>query len=145
MNATAADPRDRHGSTDSPVIFFDGVCNLCHRSVRWFIRRDPRGTFRFASLQSAAAAGLLAGRTQGPLLDGVILLSGGTVWSKSDAWIQIFKRLGPGWSALSFLGIFPKKFRDGIYDVIAARRYRWFGKLDSCPAPRPELKDRFLD
>ena len=34
------------------VILFDGVCNFCSFWVRFVIRRDPKGLFRFAPLQS---------------------------------------------------------------------------------------------
>ena len=40
---------------EAPVILFDGLCNLCNRSVAWVIKRDRRRKFRFASLQSDAA------------------------------------------------------------------------------------------
>jgi predicted DCC family thiol-disulfide oxidoreductase YuxK len=55
----------------SPVILFDGLCNLCNSAVAWIVdhdRRDRgRGRFRFASLQSAIARELLskAGAAQG--------------------------------------------------------------------------------
>ena len=42
-------------SSNYPVIFFDGVCNLCNASVNFIIRHDPAGNFRFAALQSAFA------------------------------------------------------------------------------------------
>ena len=41
------------------VVLFDGVCNLCNRSVRFIIKRDPEGVFRFAPLQSDAGVRLL--------------------------------------------------------------------------------------
>ena len=41
--------------------------------------------------------------------------------------------------------IVPRVIRDGIYDVIASRRYRWFGRRAVCMVPTPELRQRFLD
>jgi len=32
-----------------------------------------------------------------------------------------------------------------VYDIIAARRYKWFGRRDACMVPTPDLKQRFLD
>lgn len=128
----------------NPIILFDGVCNLCHASVQWVIRRDPKGIFKFASLQSPAAARLLPAQPSKPTPDSVYLTDNGRIWEKSDAWIEIVKRLGPPWSWLGALGIFPRGLRDAIYDFIAKRRYRWFGKKDACPLPDPKLKDRFL-
>lgn len=129
-----------------PVILFDGVCNLCHRSVRWILKRDAAGTFRFASLQSAAARRMLPERLlSSGTPSSVFLVDGGTVWEKSDAWFEIVRRIGGRWSALGFLRALPRGLRDGVYDFIAARRYRWFGRLDRCPLPDPKYKNRFLD
>ena len=137
-----------------PIVFFDGVCNLCHASVRWTIRRDPRAIFRFASLQSEAAARVLNGAGAAGIDSGsteatpasVLLAANNQIWEKSDAWIQILKHLGGLWAFLGgFCGIFPRGLRDAVYDWIATHRYRWFGKKDSCPLPDPSLKDRFLN
>jgi len=37
---------------DASVLLFDGVCNFCNDAVNFIIDRDPKGRFRFASLQS---------------------------------------------------------------------------------------------
>ena len=34
---------------------------------------------------------------------------------------------------------------DLIYDFIGNRRYRWFGKIDSCWLPTDQLAKRFVD
>ena len=41
------------------IVLFDGVCNLCNGAVRFIIKRDRFGKFRFASLQSDAGRALL--------------------------------------------------------------------------------------
>ena len=46
-------------SGSHPVLLYDGVCGLCNRMVQFVLRRDPAGIFRFASLQSELAAGIL--------------------------------------------------------------------------------------
>ncbi len=38
-----------------PVLLFDGVCHLCHATVRWVAAHDRHASFRFASLESASA------------------------------------------------------------------------------------------
>jgi predicted DCC family thiol-disulfide oxidoreductase YuxK len=38
----------------------------------------------------------------------------------------------------------PPFIRDAVYDWIARNRYGWFGKMDACPVPTPELQARFL-
>ena len=42
------------------LILYDGVCGLCNRGVRFVLKRDRKGVFRFASLQSSAARKILA-------------------------------------------------------------------------------------
>jgi len=34
-----------------PVIVFDGICALCSRWVRFLLRVDTRGRYRFAAMQ----------------------------------------------------------------------------------------------
>jgi len=41
--------------------------------------------------------------------------------------------------------VLPRALRDAVYDVIAARRYDWFGRQDQCRVPTPALQDRFLE
>jgi len=42
------------------IILFDGICNLCNRSVIFILQREKDPTFRFASIQSEIGKELLA-------------------------------------------------------------------------------------
>lgn len=129
---------------DSPVILFDGVCNLCNSSVQWIIRRDGRARFRFASLQSSYAQNLPL--LQGLVLpDSLVLIADGKVYVKSSAALRIAGLLGFPWLLLKGGLIIPRFIRDAVYDFIARNRYRWFGKQEFCMMPSPELKSRFID
>ena len=44
------------------MVVFDGVCNLCNRSVRFILRHEAEPRFQFAPLQSSAGARLLGER-----------------------------------------------------------------------------------
>ena len=35
--------------------------------------------------------------------------------------------------------------QQALYDFIAERRYRWFGKNESCLMPTPEIRSRFVE
>ena len=50
---------NKKGPGDGGIILFDGVCNLCERSVQFIIRHDPDAKFMFAPLQSVYARTLL--------------------------------------------------------------------------------------
>ena len=126
------------------IVFFDGVCNLCNAAVRFIIKRDPRGYFRFASLQSEAAARMLPPDCREKAGDSIILLEDGDCYGTSTAALRIARRLRAPWPLLYGAALIPRFIRDPIYRWIARNRYRWFGKKDSCPLPTPELKGRFL-
>jgi predicted DCC family thiol-disulfide oxidoreductase YuxK len=128
-----------------PVILFDGVCNLCNGAVQFVIKRDTSGTFRFASLQSAAAAALVGPMGKNPAdLDSILLVHKGKVYQKSRAALEIARRMRGAWPLLYGLVIIPPFIRDAVYNWVARNRYRWFGRQESCMVPSPELKSRFL-
>lgn len=131
--------------SSSPVLLFDGVCNLCNASVQWVIRHDPKAIFRFASLQSEAGQALLQ-KFNLPTdeLNTVVLVDGGKVHTRSDVPIQVGKKLGGWWHLLQMFFIIPRPLRNAVYDWIARNRYRWFGKKEECWLPTPELRVRFL-
>lgn len=131
---------------DHPIIFFDGVCNLCNSSVNFIIDRDPASRFRFASLQSDFAKHSLKKRKiDTSKLESIILWKDNKVYTKSDAAIEIAKDMMAPWSWLRILNVIPLFIRDSLYNWIAKNRYRWFGRRDKCRIPSPELKNRFLD
>ena len=131
---------------NNPVIFFDGVCNLCNSSVQFVIKRDPKANFRFASLQSDLAKQLLPkGLSEDDNLQSIVMLSGDTVYTKSTAALRVAKKLSGLWPVLYLFMLIPKFLRDAVYDFIARNRYKWFGKKDECMIPTPEMKERFLD
>jgi predicted DCC family thiol-disulfide oxidoreductase YuxK len=130
----------------SPVILFDGVCNLCNTAVQFVIERDPTAIFRFAALQSDFGQAILAKNavnTEGG--DTMILVENGQVYDRSTAALRIAKSLSGGIQLLSVFLIVPKPIRDFFYKIIARNRYRWFGKQESCWLPTKELKARFLN
>lgn len=131
---------------EAPVILFDGVCGLCQAWVQWVLRRDRRGLFRFAALQSPAAAELLAAAgSEGPLPDSIVLIDGNGVHTRSGAALRILGRMGLPWSLARVACIVPPFLRNLVYDWIARNRYRWFGKKDVCMVPTAAHRERFLD
>jgi predicted DCC family thiol-disulfide oxidoreductase YuxK len=130
----------------SPLLLFDGVCNLCHSGVRWILARDKRGRIEFASLQSKVARERLQAQwPDGTVPDSIVLITEGKLLIRSDAAIGVGRLLGFPWSLGVVFLIVPRFLRDGVYSWIARNRYRWFGKRDVCSLPAPELMERFLD
>ncbi len=128
------------------IVLFDGVCNLCSDSVKFIIRRDRAGKFKFASLQSPRGRELCAANGINPDdLSTMVYVDPSTAYTKSDAVLRIARELsGPTKLASLFL-IVPKFIRDPLYRFVSNRRYRGFGKKESCWLPSPEILGRFLD
>lgn len=130
------------------VVLFDGVCNLCHRSVQFILRHDRAQRFVFASQQSEVGQQLLRQYgvpTEAALADSLVVIEGARAWLESDAALHILYRLGGVWRIAAVLRWAPKGLRDWVYRLIAKNRYRLFGRLERCMVPTPELKRRFLD
>lgn len=127
------------------IILFDGVCNLCNRSVNFIISKDSKDIFRFATLQSDIGMSLMSQHgINTTKTDSVILIDTNEYHERSSAILQIVKNLSGGYALLYFFIIVPKCIRDWGYDYIAKNRYKWYGKKDSCMVPTPELVSKFL-
>ncbi|SFL87554.1 Predicted thiol-disulfide oxidoreductase YuxK, DCC family [Paenibacillus sp. 1_12] len=127
------------------IVLFDGVCRFCNGWVQFILRHDKHDKFRFAPLQSDYAIQLLAsGQLKDASLDSVVLCEGSSVYTHSAAVLQICNRLGGAWRVLTVFKVVPRPIRDTFYRFIAKRRYRWFGKYDSCMIPNAEIRSKFI-
>ncbi len=126
------------------IVFFDGVCNLCNFSVDFLIRKDTKNKFLFAPLQGETALKLLPSNTSNQL-DSVVYYKNGTIYTHSDAAIQILISLGGVFSFAKVFLVFPSILRDSVYKLIAKKRYKWFGKKETCRLPTAAEKEKFLN
>jgi len=132
---------------DKKIILFDGVCNFCNRWVNFTLERDKGDVFRFAPLQSGTGREMTQARgIDTDAVDSLVLIEPGTAYyTKSDAVLQIVKEFGGGWALFSVFSWLPRPIRDGLYDVVARNRYKWYGKKDQCMVPGPEIRAKFLE
>lgn len=134
---------------NNPVIFYDGVCGFCNRSVRIILAHDRDGVFRFAPLQSSFGQALMRRHPQLLGIDSIVLLETQNgierVSIKSDAVLRVAALLGGGWRVFLLARLIPVRFRNLFYDLFARNRYRLFGKYEVCPLPSQEVRERFLD
>ena len=128
----------------SRVIVFDGACNLCHGAVMFVIRRDPDRQFRFVAAQSKLGETLMARHGVNALQDEtVLLIENESCYLRSEAALRIAAQLHGPWSWFGGLRVLPKFLRDGCYGLIARRRFRLFGRRDTCSVPAYNDEWRF--
>ncbi|BBH20652.1 hypothetical protein Back11_19970 [Paenibacillus baekrokdamisoli] len=134
------------GYSKPVILLIDGECSLCHAITQFVVKRDPRGHFQFASLQSPIGQRLLQERGL-PANDWntFVMIQGEGYFTKSDAALRVLRGLRGLWPLLYSGLIVPTFLRDLVYDLIANHRYRWFGKKDVCLLLTPELRSRFID
>lgn len=128
-----------------PVIFFDGVCNLCNASVQFVIAHDKKDQFKFTALQGDYAKEVLSKFNADPQkLNTILLLQEGKLYTKSSAALRVAGKLNGLIPLLYVFLLVPKFIRDWFYDIIAKNRYQWWGRQESCWVPTPELKSKFI-
>ena len=132
------------------TILFDGVCNFCNASINFIIDRDSKGIFKFAALQSEVGQellkkfGLKTNDSESRTFDSIVAIDGYKVYQKSDATLEIARRMDGIWKIFYVFKIIPAFLRNPVYDLVAKNRYRIFGRTDACRIPTPKLKARFL-
>lgn len=132
-----------------PVLLYDGVCGFCNGVVQVILRHEFCHTLLFAPLQGSFAAGVRARHPEVGDVVTVVWVEGEgpaeRVLVRSKAVLRLASYLGGFWKLLWVFWIVPRVMRDSFYDWFARHRYRWFGKLATCPVPTRELQSRFLD
>lgn len=126
------------------IVYYDGVCGLCNRTVWWLIRHDRKKILRYAALQSTFATHLPEKYSFTGIPGSIVFQDGENFYDKSTAVIRIMIRMKGLYRLAGVLYVIPRPVRDVVYDWIARNRYRWFGKYDACPMPRPEHRELFL-
>jgi predicted DCC family thiol-disulfide oxidoreductase YuxK len=142
------------------LVIFDGHCGFCNKSVRWFLRRDRQDRLHFVASESPKVAGLLArhgisetdlGLGSSSIERSTILVvrdpdgPGEKILVRSDAARAMLAALPRPWPAVAAVfGWIPRPVRDLGYRLIARWRYHIWGRLESCPVPTTEERERFL-
>ena len=139
---------DSTAQIESPVLLFDGVCNLCIGAVNFIIDQEALKHYKFASLQSQFAQRLLRKKNLSSAhleINTIYLFEDDQVFQKSAAVFRVAKSFSWNWRWIYFFSYLPATITDFFYDLIAKNRYFWFGRQEKCKIPSPELAERFLD
>jgi len=122
-------------SEEHPILFFDGVCNLCNATIQWIIKNDPNHIFRFTTLQDHISS---------ENYNSVLALYQGKKYEESEVVLLVLQQLNKYWLLRKLAHFTPKRIADRIYQWVANNRYSWFGKKDHCMLPSEEIKKLFV-
>lgn len=129
------------------ILFYDGDCALCNKSVQFVINHEKKSEnpLLFCSLQSAYAKQTLSKyQYDFNQLSTLVLLVDDTIYYKSTAALNLCQFLKIPYKWLIVLKIIPKFIRDAVYNWVAKNRKRLI-KMPFCYMPNPQLKNRFIE
>lgn len=119
------------------ILYYDAECKLCNTWLNLIRNYDKNKCIEYIPLQSdkgKTVVEMLHSKYSNP--DTVVFEKDGKIYIRSEAVLHCLCELGGFWRTTKVFKIFPLKFRDHIYDIIARNRYKLFGKTDSCDLER---------
>jgi predicted DCC family thiol-disulfide oxidoreductase YuxK len=135
--ATVTDP--------TRIVFYDGVCGLCNRFVKWVARWDDRGLVKFAPIQGQTAQDIPEIQQMGkPEEWSIYFAEGSQLYKKSEAVLRICLVIPLFADFAKVLLAIPSSVRDLVYEAIARKRYLIFGKAAACELPTKDMQSRVL-
>jgi predicted DCC family thiol-disulfide oxidoreductase YuxK len=132
-------------SHGAPVMVYDGACNLCHRWVRFALKRDRAARLKFLAAQSPLGQEFLKrNRLPAQAFDSFYLVENAIILHKSTGFLSMVQYLHWPWPWLGVFSLLPTHPLDRFYDWIAQNRYRWFGRRELCLVADEAQAERFL-
>lgn len=112
------------------ILFYDGECGICNRSVQFLQRHDPDKRLRYEPLQGTVAEAVLPQELTRNLDTAVYCTPDGRLLLRSDAVLHALIDTGTGWRFIASMTLkLPRSLRDPVYNRIAANR-------DRCELPK---------
>lgn len=126
------------------IVFYDGECPLCQRSIQFILKHEKNSALYFSSLQSDFTRQFFTCHLfSSPTFSTFYFYKEGRLYSKSSAAIQLSNHLQFPYPFLQIGLLIPKFIRDFLYDLIAKNRHKFFRK--SCQLSLENSQNRFLN
>ena len=101
------------------IVFYDGECGLCQRSIQFLVKLDVEKTLFFAPLNGETYKNFFQEKSE---LTTVIFYHQGKIYTKSNAMIEALKSFGGSFKLAVVFKILPLFIRDKLYEFIASQR-----------------------
>jgi len=129
----------------SPILLYDGYCVLCNFFVKLILRFEKKPEIYFSPLDSKLAQTIISQFRVDPNIDSIIYFDGNVCFTHHHAAFKVISKLCFPINLFAALKWLPNSFNKSLYQFIARKRYKVFGKYESCPLPDDKLKGRILN
>ncbi|MEN9401029.1 MAG: hypothetical protein RL632_2132 [Bacteroidota bacterium] len=124
------------------IVFFDGDCGFCNRTVQLILNRERDAVIHFAALQSSFAQTFFDEKNQKLDLSTVYFFSKGQLYAESAAVFEIARYLKFPYRMVRLFRFLPLGLTNSVYQFIAKRRH--LINKGYCLIPKESEKKRFL-
>ena len=124
------------------VIVFDGFCVLCNNYVSWVANRNPNKNIFFTNFDSKYIKNNFPQLKLGDTI--FIIREDKKILKRSEAIKFCFKFIRLNYFLKTLIKISPNFLLDIFYRIIAANRYKLFGKNKICSVPEDIIKENIL-
>ncbi len=124
------------------VIVFDGFCVLCNNYVSWVANRNPNKNIFFTNFDSNYIKNNFPQLKLGDTI--FIIREDNKILKRSEAIKFCFKFIRLNYFLKTLIKISPNFLLDIFYRIIAANRYKLFGKNQICSVPEGIIKENIL-
>ena len=128
------------------ILFYDGPCILCNFWIQKLCKWDKNDRLQFSSLDSPFAQDFFKKHPSHLLaMDSIVIWDPQETYkTEAQAIFHILNYLGGFWKFFLIFRLLPISWTNGLYRLVANKRYRWFGKFDHCPLPEKRYANKFL-
>lgn len=128
---------------NKPIVFYDGDCGFCNRSVQFILNNETNDAIHFAPLQSEFAQSFFTSKgLPTPDMSTFYFWNKNVMHSKSSGALRVTNYLKFPFTLLKIGFIFPRFLRDWVYDFIAKRRHQLAAGF--CALPTEAQRKRFI-
>ncbi len=113
------------------IVFYDGDCILCSRTILFLLKKDKQKKLLFAPLGGSTFSSYQKNNSK-EFKNTLVFLKNDAFLIESSAVLSIFQLLPFPWRLLSTLKIVPTFIRNSVYKIVARNRYKWFGRKENC-------------
>ncbi|SFT10512.1 Predicted thiol-disulfide oxidoreductase YuxK, DCC family [Sphingobacterium wenxiniae] len=134
----------QHDTNHPTILFYDGDCGFCDRTVQFMLNHEKDSSLRFSPLQSAFAEELFQAHAVTHDFSSILVYHQGKFYRKSKAVILLTSFLKQPYLFLGSIGkCIPDRWADWMYEGIARRRKKLWPTA-SCVLPSPKDRQRFF-